>query len=314
VVEDDARIGGASGLASIAYALGVAGDLLGDDAFLELASGVATLVTPARIEADRALDVVGGAAGAALALTALHALRGGDALADGAARSARRLLAAAVEPVPGVRAWPAEDGRLLAGLGHGAAGIALALVRVAELTGEAALLEAARAAHAYERRLFAPAQRNWRIQGPGTFMAAWCHGAPGIALARALSLHALDDAEIRAEIEAGMATTLDAAAHGSDHLCCGRLGRADVLLTVGRRLGRPEWVEAARATAREVAERAARERRLAVPSTELEYAVYHPGFFKGLSGVGYELLRVAAPSRVPSVLGFQAGLRSGAPS
>jgi type 2 lantibiotic biosynthesis protein LanM len=302
----DGSTGVVACLGSVAYALGLSGDLLGDEAFLELALGVAALVTPERIEADPAWDVVSGAAGAALALTALHELRSEGWLLDRASRCARRLVAAAVEPSPGVRAWPAGDGRLLAGFGHGAAGIALALVRVAAATGEGGLLDTARAAHRYERTLFAAPQRNWRIVGPNNFMAAWCHGAPGIGLERVLVLEALDDADLRADVDAALQTTADAAPHGSDHLCCGRLGRAEVLLTAGRRLGRKEWVEAAQATAAGVAERAARERRFAVPSTEFEYPVFHPGFFKGLSGIGYELLRVALPARVPSVLGLEA--------
>jgi type 2 lantibiotic biosynthesis protein LanM len=309
----DGSTGVVACLGSVAYALGVAGDLLGDEAFVELALGIAGLVTPERIEADPAWDVVGGAAGAALALTALHEVRAEGWLLDRAERCARRLVASAVETAPGAKAWPAGDGRLLAGFGHGAAGIALALVRVAAATGESGLLDAARAARRYERTLFVASHRNWRIVGPNNFMAAWCHGAPGIGLERVLALGALDDAEARADIDAALATTLDAAPHGSDHLCCGRLGRADVLLTAGRRLARKDWVEAARATAASVAERAGREQRFAVPSTEFEFPVFHPGFFKGLSGIGYGLLRAAAPSRVPSILALEARDRSGEP-
>jgi lantibiotic modifying enzyme len=136
-------------------------------------------------------------------------------------------------------------------------------------------------------------------------MAAWCHGAPGVGLARAVARPVLDDATVPSEIEAAVATTIEASKAGGDHLCCGALGRADVLLTVGRAEGRPEWIEAAAALASGVAERAARERRFALPGSAFEYRVFHPGFFKGLAGIGYGLLRVAAPARVPSVLGFQ---------
>jgi lantibiotic modifying enzyme len=240
-------------------------------------------------------------------------------LAGRAAACARHLLDHAETPAGGGRAWPSVDGRLLAGLAHGATGIALALARVKALAGEPGLESAARGAYDYERSLFSEAHRNWPVVGPkrgapeegARLMAAWCHGAPGVGLARALARPVLDDALVSSEIEAAMATTIEASRAGGDHLCCGALGRADVLLTVGESEGRPEWVAAAAVIASGVAERAARERRFALPGSAFEYRVFHPGFFKGLAGVGYGLLRVAAPARVPSVLGFQVPARNG---
>jgi hypothetical protein len=36
--------------------------------------------------------------------------------------------------------------------------------------------------------------------------------------------------------------------------------------------------------------------------------VFEPSFFQGLSGIGYQLLRLAAPERLPSVLAFEGRL------
>ena len=39
--------------------------------------------------------------------------------------------------------------------------------------------------------------------------------------------------------------------------------------------------------------------------------MFEPGFFQGLSGIGYQLLRLAAPSRLPSVLSFESRVAVG---
>ncbi len=62
------------------------------------------------------------------------------------------------------------------------------------------------------------------------FMTAWCHGAPGIGLARLDCLPHLGDAATRAEIQTALATTL-AEGFGMNHsLCDGDLGNLELLL------------------------------------------------------------------------------------
>ena len=58
-----------------------------------------------------------------------------------------------------------------------------------------------------------------------------------------------------------------------------------------------------------VAERARTSGRFGLRSSEFEARAFRPGFFQGLSGIGYQLLRTAAPNRLPSVLGFQTAPR-----
>ena len=315
--EEAEPIGGAAGLGSVTYAAGLAAALIGAEDLLGEALALAARITPERIAADQRLDVVGGAAGAALALLALHRLHREEWLVERAVLCARRLLDAAVPTGGDTLAWPAADGRLLAGLGHGASGIALALARTGAASGERRLLEAARAGFAFEHHLYSPAERNWRVATGGagfarpSTMTAWCHGAPGVGLARALAAAVLDEGELHEQIELAMQTTAGGLTRGSDHLCCGSLGRGDALLTTGRALGRPEWIEAAVAGATQVAARACRQRRFSLPSSEFECRPFHPGFFRGLSGVGYQLLRAAAPARVPTVLGFGTPERDG---
>ncbi|HVY70102.1 MAG TPA: lanthionine synthetase LanC family protein, partial [Verrucomicrobiae bacterium] len=113
----------------------------------------------------------------------------------------------------------------------------------------------------------------------------------------------LDTSEIRRDIEAGCEV---ARAHGLspvDHCCCGNFGRVEILQTASEKLGRPELREAAlRQTAR----------LLEIARTEGGFACFgslsrvllSPGFFGGISGIGYTLLRLAYPGKLPSVLAF----------
>ena len=70
-------------------------------------------------------------------------------------------------------------------------------------------------------------------------MTAWCHGAPGIGLARLRSLPHLDDATSRAEIGTALATTL-AEGFGRNHsLCHGDLGNLDFVVQAAETARRP---------------------------------------------------------------------------
>jgi len=302
-------LGAGAGLGSIVYGLVLIAHLLGESEWLDWALSAAHRITEERIAADEALDVEGGSAGAILALLALHDVAGeADWLLERARLCGERLLAAQRPTGPESGGWPGPDGRIRAGFAHGCAGVADALMRLHALLPDPRLPEAARRAVRHERGMFSAAAGNWPALGlhvGSHLMVAWCHGAPGIALARASMRASLSDPAIDEEIEVAVRTTRTVRPHDHDHLCCGNLGRADVLLTVGRQLDRPEWVADAAATAGRVAERVLREGRYGARTPGYRTRELAPSFFQGLAGVGYELLRVAAPERLPSVLAFE---------
>jgi lantibiotic modifying enzyme len=275
---------------------------------------VALSLDAARVRGDKDLDILSGSAGAILALLALADEMAGGRFVEIAAACGDHLVATQLHTHWGSN-WPSRDGRLLAGFAHGAAGTAYALVRLYQATGKRAYLEAALRAHRYERAVYSPIHRNWplvRAAGhlPGNvsvLMTAWCHGAPGILLARALVRDAVaeEDPDIAGEIEVAMNTTTKLPGNAGDHLCCGNVGRCDVLFTAGRQLENPAAVDAAKAIAAKAQRNAIRRGRFQLVSSGYEHVVFEPGFFQGLSGIGYELLRLAAPSRLPSILAFE---------
>src|SRR3954453_8737605 len=129
-------------------------------------------------------------------------------------------------------------------------------------------------------------------------MTAWCPGAPGIELARLCSLPHLDDATCQAEIDTALATTI-AGGFGWNHsLCHGDLGNLEFLVQAGERLGEARGGSRADRLAAMTVESIDREGWLCgVPA-----AAESPGLMTGLAGIGYGLLRLAEPARVPSLL------------
>jgi len=305
-----AGLGACTGQGSIVYTLVAAARLLNDGDLLDAARQKAAELGLERFRDETCADVESGLAGALLALLALHRAIGEARLVARARAAGERLLALQVETGDGAAAWPGGDGRVHAGFAHGASGIALALGRLHAAAPDARLAEAVRRGLRHARLSYSAAERNWPLQrrlGGTLPMVAWCHGAPGIALARVLLPPGLLDDSAREDLDTALATTAATPAGRFDHLCCGRAGRADVLLTAGRRLGDRSLQDAGRELVAPIAERVLASGRLGTRTAGFEWRVTLPGFFEGLSGIGYALLRFAAPDRLPSVLGFENG-------
>jgi lantibiotic modifying enzyme len=71
----------------------------------------------------------------------------------------------------------------------------------------------------------------------------WCHGAPGIGLARIHSLRYLDDATVRSEIDISIKTTQAQGFGGNHSLCHGDLGNLELLLQANQTIDAPhgQW-------------------------------------------------------------------------
>lgn len=292
--------GAAYGLGSLIFTLTIAGQLTGDGGLTEDALTLARQVTASRVRSDTVHDVYTGNAGLALALAALYDRTREEWIAPLLLDVGEHLLAHRVPAGEGLRAWKApEDTPPLGGFSHGVAGITYALVRAFEITGHRPLLEAAREALAYEHGLFAEDQGQWRdLRAPGSFMCSWCHGAPGIAVARASILRTLDDETVRTDLERAVTATLEWPVESLDHLCCGNAGRVECLWVVANRLDSAPLRGSVLALAAKVHATARARGRYGVdwPGTQDS-----PTFLRGLSGIGYQWLRLADPS-LPSVL------------
>lgn len=298
-------VGGFVGIGAFIYQAVRLAECTGEPALLDDAHAATRLLTSAHIARDTHLDVLHGCAGAILALLALHQTRP-EPNPDRrtplhiAAECAAHLLERRAA-FGGPRAWPAGGGAPRPGFAHGPAGIGCALLRLYAHTGDPRLRDAALEGFAYERELYDPARRDWWHARFNRFleMQSWCTGAPGIALTRVEAAALTGDAELRDEAR----TALDVAAShpdtSVDDLCCGNLGRADLLLSAGITRGDAELADAARGVARRALDRADQGGGFGFVA---ETPARTLSLFRGVSGIGWALLRLARPRALPSCL------------
>ena len=142
------------------------------------------------------------------------------------------------------------------------------------------------------------------------YMVAWCHGAPGIGLARLGSLSVLHDTEIDAEIDTALQTTIKQGFGRNHSLCHGDMGNLDILLTATQLLAKPRYKEILPRIASALLDNIETQSWISgVPQ-----GVETPGLMVGLAGIGYALLRLAAPERMPSVLLLAPPINGAVPS
>lgn len=310
-------LGALTGLGSLLYALARTAQLSGDHALTEDALRVLSFFTPERIAADQALDLTAGAAGAILGLLALHEGTGEGLALDYAVRCGEHLLLRQVEGNSRRRAWPfflgtaagPGYGTPLTGFSHGAAGISFALARLYRATRNERFDNASLDGLTYERALQSAVGGNWPDLRPGAarrYACSWAHGAPGIGLSR-LGMLAYADGdrhELERELEVALTASEREPWDGLDALDDGNFGRLELLLKAGLMLRQPPLVEQARQLARTLLARAERTGGFPLFPGHPPY-LYSPCFFTGTAGIGYELLRLAAPGELPSVLLFE---------
>jgi type 2 lantibiotic biosynthesis protein LanM len=310
------NIGAFDGLSSPSYLLTHLGALWHEPALFREAERLSERL-PALIAKDNHRDIINGSAGCILSLLSLHAVRPSRRTLEIAIQCGDQLLGTAQPMLQGI-AWETLSGEPpLGGFSHGTAGIAFSLLKLAAASGQERFRHAALAALAYDRSLFVPELNNWadlrefpdqtrkpkRISKPPAesgrkCMVAWCHGAPGIGLGRLGTLAQLDDAQIREEIDIALNTTMQYGLGGNHSLCHGALGNIELVLMAACLLNRPD-------------DRAALEQATALIAGSIEangwvsavpLGVETPGLMIGLAGMGYAMLRLAHPDKVPSML------------
>lgn len=282
-----------------------------------------TLLPPLISQDDR-LDISAGAAGCIASLLSLYAVDRNAATLAVAVQCGDHLLSQARQMPEGV-GWKTRayiHYPPTPGFAHGTAGIAWSLLALANASEQERFRQTALEALAYERSLFSPEKQNWLMPladaaSPSTqgkteerqpAAMSWNQGTPGIGLSRLASLKFVNEADkamlyddIEIALEQTISAGFDSSAPGTrpNHsLSHGYFGNIETLLVATRTLDEPCYNRnLERLTA------------MLLDSidtygwiTAAPVQVETPGLMAGLAGIGYELLRLAEPERVPSVL------------
>ena len=303
-------LGGFAGWGGVLYALAHLGALWDDPDILGEAEELVT-VLPDLISQDKYFDVGLGAAGCIGGLLCLYDCAPSVETLAVALLCGDHLLARARPMSRGVGwDWPFPSRGPLTGYAHGAAGIAWALLELASRTGEERFRSAARDAIDYERSLFSSEAGNWPdlrvfLTSPEEASAAalrypttWCYGAPGIGLARLRCLRHLNDPMLLTEIDTALRTTRTKGFGLSHILCHGDLGNLELFVEAERAGLEPLARTEVNGRAAGILNSIERDGWLCANPRRLE----SPGLMTGLAGIGYQLLRLARPETVPSVL------------
>jgi lantibiotic biosynthesis protein len=305
-----------SGDLGVAYAASRVAVLTGHTEFFNQIESMLDRVAKA-VSVLHMVDVIGGSAGAIPILLGLGRTPGLEycrALAidlggDLCGEVARRLAPAIVSSDAAPDLEPIET--IPSGLSHGAAGIGLALFELYAATGRRDFRAIARKVFEYEDTMLDMRQGNWADSHspsvPRQFQLAWCNGAPGIVLTRLraaiLDPDSREDYLVSARL--GITTTLDAieamlATPRCDATPChGLMGLIEIVFIAGQVLDHPQYRDRALAATDTLIGRHS-------GSGDWPSGLYsggpNPSLMLGTAGIGYTLLRLHDPERVPSIL------------
>jgi type 2 lantibiotic biosynthesis protein LanM len=295
-------IGIGVGVGSLAYALRKIGQLTGDQHMLALSRSVLSRITLKSIEQDSQMDVLGGTPGALLAACVFLKEDREDSILELADSCKSAILRKVLAPRQH-REHSVKFNRL--GLAHGAAGIAYSLCRLYELIADDRLREGAALLLSEESGKYSASHGNWLDtryeESSRAYEAnAWCNGGCGIGIARLGCLNALGSSAVLRDITRSLHLTERRGVAACDHVCCGEGGNLELLLLSSEMFGSQRLASTLHTRAMAVMRRASKRDGFALP-----FPMRDAGFFMGLSGIGYQLLRLARPDILPSILLFQ---------
>ena len=260
------------------------------------------------IAADKQLDVIGGSAGAVLSLLRLYRDTRSEDVLKRAIKCGEHLLAQPRLGAEGQRSWVGQGFGLQAlnGMSHGAAGFAYALAALAAESGRAEFGQAAEECLAFEDSSYDTERKNWpdlRNPSAPAWSCRWCHGAPGIGLARLATQRSarIDAKLLNVDIGHAVEGVKNCSPAELDTLCCGTLGRIEFFCEAGRSLDRSDLRDIAAQRLAAVLEQAATAGDYRWNSGKRQFNL---GLFRGLSGVGYTVLRQIDLS-LPNILIWQ---------
>ena len=255
---------------------------------------------------DQDYSLVKGAAGFIVANINYYNLTKSTQALALAEKSAAYLLEKAQKTTDTI-AWKIISKVPLSGLSHGASGFALAFSKLYAATKKTQYLEVVEKILNYEQTLFVEEQQNWQDcrdivinNFPDKKMCAttWSHGAVGIGLARLEMLKlGIELPNIKEDLEIALQTTLRNGFGGKQSLSAGDFGNLELILqysqyfkdkNVTRQLHNilQALIENIKKSGWKIGSK----------------SIHSLGLMTGITGIGYQFLRMAYPKIVPSLL------------
>lgn len=295
-------LGICEGVGSIIYSLCLISEYTTNQELLSIASEISLSLTEELITSDEQLDIISGCSGLILSLIKLYNITN-DSLIKNQLKTYGDFLCMSL-----YSKYFNGSNKLMTGFSHGAAGYSYSLFRLYEIINDENYFDTAIECVLYERNLLDKNNfkyKDFRFDNNKTFSNAWCHGAAGIVLSRVAHRKYLNLFESEySEIENGIKHLVINNNINGDHLCCGNSGICDIILSMGLMLNNKDLIHIANQKMAKIIQSS---------NSTIGYKFGNNipknfsniGFFQGLSGIGYQILRCSNPKEFKSVLLFE---------
>lgn len=303
-------IGACTGIGSVVYGLTAFSKITNNKKYCNFAVVAASLMTEQLINSDKKLDVIGGTAGAIISLLYLYKSTGISTILDKAVFCGNRLLNLKRVIVNGKKCWVGAgfDEIPSGGFSHGAAGFAYAYSMLFHYTKNIKYSKAVSDSLSYMNDTYFDGDwidnildTNGKIvrRRPIFRSSQWCHGGIGIGLSRLGSRNNLgeDLKKINSDLLRAIEASKLFGNKFMDSLCCGAMGEVEFLSQVGSYFNNPQILQSAKDCLLKTIYRSKLNRGYQFGGGPDDY---HLGLFRGITGVGYTILRQFDPT-LPNV-------------
>ena len=180
--------------------------------------------------------------------------------------------------------------RPLAGMAHGNSGFLMVYAALYQITGNREYLKKINALCDYENSLYSEEKENWLdLRSPEDekkVMNAWCHGAPGILLARLELEKIRENHDTEEDMKRASHSLFCGNEDGKICICHGLAGRILIMKKYLEQHKNPEFRKIYNQKIRELIFMMEQEDNLNASETR------NPAFMNGISGVAYALLKI----------------------
>lgn len=294
-IEQSAYTSLSSGISGVIYALLKIDTEKYKDVTLQLAS----FFTEDLITNGKVNDFLEGCSGTLVVLIKLYRIHPTDKLLKKIQLIGTKLLKEqTLDKDLGCYVWKSNiKEKPLTGLAHGASGIAYAFLKLYELTGEISYRNAFYEAVDFEDIYFSDKENNWKDlrNEKNNFHNAWCYGGTGIGLVRLHAYNILKDSRFLKDVRNVISLIQSEPNNNLDFYCCGNTGKIDFLLEAFTILKENDVLDLANVMIRELVQKKEREGNY-ITHEATAICSENPSLFKGLSGIGYVLLRSESPN------------------
>jgi len=298
--------GGTTGVGSIIYGFAKLFEFTQDNAYRDLAVDFVNVVSSSDIEKSLRQDVVSGNAGLLLALVKLYEISPSVYLEDLMKKCYIQIVKTGFIDDKFIN-WDYQQKKKLLGFSHGSSGILYALSRYLPYCGTTDELEKLlNKILVYEKKFFDITKGNWpdyRFDHPDFDVVSWCHGAVGIGMSRLELLNQKIEEEIvTLDINNSLKKIISTGQHSLDTVCCGNGGRIDFILEL-------RTTDLFNKKIEDYLHWLVNRMLLGYHKrgdfnyfSKFKTEDINVGFYQGLSGIGYQLLRYTDPDKFESIL------------